>query len=161
MIIRDVCDVDMANLADLLNEIIRRGGTTAMTEPVSAEELADYKAHFAHRNSWLLAEDKQRLALGFQYLEPQDDLPACAADIATFVRIGYSGRGIGRGLLKKSCLRARKLGFTWINATIRCDNERGLSFYRGQGFRDYKEASTLTLPSGQSVERVSTRLYLT
>ncbi|MEM1353145.1 MAG: GNAT family N-acetyltransferase [Pseudomonadota bacterium] len=160
MHIRSARPYDTPPMAELLNEIINAGGTTAITEPVTASELKEYMHYYSGRNVWCVSEDESELVLGFQYIEPQEDLPDDVADIATFVRRGYHGNGIGQGMFRVTCESARNLGFRGINATIRTDNKQGLAFYRSQGFVPHGPAPDVTLSSGCVISRVSMRFEL-
>ncbi|MEM6481672.1 MAG: GNAT family N-acetyltransferase [Pseudomonadota bacterium] len=82
------------------------------------------------------------------------------SDIATFVHVSHTDRGIGTDLFRANCPLAKKLGYNWINATIRLDNEKGLGFYQSRGFQAYADAPVLELPSGQVVGRVSMQFQL-
>ena len=95
--------------------------------------------------------------VGFQWIEPNPKLPAEAVDIATFVQIGQTGLGIGSKLFDETAKAARSLGYVWINATIRADNEGGLTYYQSRGFRDWAFDEGVQLDSGQVVDRVSKR----
>ena len=121
--IRRAAPADTRAMAELLNAIIARGGTTAMTDPVTGAFLAEKMA--IDGSAWHLAEDDTGTLLGFQYFIPKDTLPDDACDIATFVRLGQTGLGIGSRLFDATTKAARALGYRWINATIRADNESG------------------------------------
>ena len=55
---------------------------------------------------------------------------------------------------------ARRLGYTWINATIRADNEGGLAYYQSRGFETYQIVRDVPLAGGQRVDRVKKRFDL-
>jgi hypothetical protein len=52
------------------------------------------------------------------------------------------------------------LGYAWINANIRADNEGGLIYYQSRGFRDYDRWEGYQLPSGLVVDKVLKRFDL-
>ena len=56
--------LDTRALADLLNAIIAKGGTTAMVSPVTARELQGWMA--TPDSAWHLAEDESGRVKGFQ-----------------------------------------------------------------------------------------------
>ena len=112
---------DTRAMADLLNEIIAKGGTTSMTRPVTAADLSTWMEQTRGRNAWHVAEDDLGQTLGSQFIEPKNKLPPDACDIATFARLGHSGLGIGSRLFDVTRLAAAELGYRWINATIRPD----------------------------------------
>ena len=98
--------------------------------------------------------------VGFQWISPHPKLPPEASDIATFVQIGRTGLGIGSALFSSTSQAAKDLGYIWINATIRADNEGGLTYYQSRGFRDWRFDEDVVLDSGQIVSRISKRYDL-
>ncbi|MGI3164155.1 GNAT family N-acetyltransferase [Pseudooceanicola sp. 200-1SW] len=157
--IRRAGRLDCGPLAALLNEVIARGGTTAMTEPVSRDDIGDWMAGDA-RAIWHLAEDGQGAVLGFQFASPHPDLGPQVANIATFARVGRTGLGIGSALFRATAEAARAEGYAWINAEIRADNTSGLTYYRSRGFEDYGRIEGVRLGDGQVVDKVLTRYDL-
>ncbi|MBF9030648.1 GNAT family N-acetyltransferase [Rhodobacterales bacterium HKCCE3408] len=145
-------------MADLLNEIISAGGSTAMTTLVSGDYLAERIGH--DRSAWHVAEDEAGRVMGFQWIEPADYLPADAAEIATFARKGSSGLGIGSALFRATEAAARALGYAWINANIRADNSGGLAYYQSRGFEDYGRVEGYPMENGQVVDKVLKRFDL-
>ena len=97
-------------MADLLNAIIRKGGTTAHTTPVSRDTILEWMDCNPQRSAWHVAEDDTGNILGFQFLEPHPDLPPEACDIASFVRLGQTGLGVGSKLFDASRKAAKALG---------------------------------------------------
>lgn len=89
-----------------------------------------------------------------QEIEPAGYLPPEAAEIASFVRIGL---GIGSALFTVTEAAARRLGYAWINANIRADNEGGLMCYQCLGFRDHDGWTSYRLESGEAVDKVLKR----
>lgn len=139
--IRPATLVDAPQMCVLLNAIIEAGGTTALREPFDTARMrADYIEN-PSRVSCLIAEDDAGL-LGFQLLKresPHLVVPEGWGIIATFVRIGLQGRGVGQSLFEATCAEARKAGVVAIDATIRKENTGGQRFYTKLGFVDYAE----------------------
>ncbi|MEM8788682.1 MAG: GNAT family N-acetyltransferase [Pseudomonadota bacterium] len=154
--VRAACAADTPAMAALLNQIIAIGGTTALQTPVTADWFVERLA--VPRSCWhvAVAED----LLGFQWAAPNPKLPPDIADIATFVRVGLTGRGVGSALFRatETCVRAR--GYGAINATIRGDNTGGLAYYSGRGFRDHDVTPAVPLADGTPVDRVHKRFAL-
>jgi len=155
--IRRAGPLDAGPLSDLLNRIIRQGGTTAMSEPVSRQDLHAWMQIAPSRSAWHLAEDSTGTILGVQWIEPHPDLPPEACDIATFARIGHTGVGIGSRLFETTRAAARALGYSWINATIRADNPGGLAYYQSRGFEDYARHPGIRQADGTCVDKISKR----
>lgn len=158
--VRRAGPIDTGPMATLLNEVIEKGGTTALTEPVARGDLTDWIRHFNGRNAWFLAEDAEGALLGFQWIEPKDSLPTDACDIATFTQIGRTRLGCGSALFEATRTAARRLGYAWINATIRADNSGGLAYYQSRGFETYQRHLGVQLANGETVDRVSKRFQL-
>lgn len=140
-------------MARLLNEIIAQGGTTALVRPATGQDLIEWMAADPDRAAWHVAVDDAEQVLGFQWIEPGASLPPEAATIATFVQMGQTGLGIGSALFDATRQAAKKLGYVWINANIRADNEGGLIYYQSRGFQDYGVLEGVELSDGQIVDK--------
>jgi GNAT superfamily N-acetyltransferase len=151
---------DAAALADLLNEIIIAGGTTAYQIPFTPEGFANAHIDGPAVLTCMVAHDENDAPMGFQILLRDERLPQAWGDIGTFARRGATTRGIGTALFAATCDAARQLGLIGINATIRADNSGGLAFYGKQGFRDHAVASAVPLNDGTRVDRISKRYSL-
>ncbi len=162
VLIREAGRDDAAELADLLNAIIAQGGTTALEEPFAAERLAETYLVGPEVLCCFVAVDRVTGRLeGFQTLGRYPGLPADIGDIGTFARIDGKQRGVGTALFAATRQRAREIGLTAINATIRADNAGGLAFYTKMGFEDHAITPGVPLKDGRPVDRVSKRFRLT
>lgn len=160
MIIRRAAPMDARNMADLLNQIIRIGGTTALTHEVSTQDMRDKMSFNFDKSAWHLAETDQGEVLGFQWIAPHADLPPEACDIATFVKVGQTGLGIGSGLFEATRKAAKRLGYSWINASIRSDNSGGLIYYQSRSFEDWKHLNNVKLADGTITRKILKRYDL-
>lgn len=158
--IRPAGAMDASAMADLLNDIIAAGGTTAHTTPRTRQDMLDAMASCPGRSSWLVAEDDEGALLGFQLIEPYPPLPPEACDIGTFTKLGLTQSGIGSALFAQTLKAAQHLGFEWINATIRADNTGGLAYYQSRGFEDYAHHKDVALEDGTIVNKISKRYDL-
>lgn len=158
--VRPATPTDTRQMAELLNEIINAGGTTALTRPVDAQDLIDWMQAHPGKNAWFVAESETGEILGFQFFEPNASLPPEAVDIATFVRIGVTQLGIGSKLFSATEAAARTMGYAWINANIRADNSGGLTYYQSRGFRTYRSVQNVPLDNGMTVEKLHKRYDL-
>lgn len=159
-LVRRGADIDIRQTAELLNEIIALGGTTAMTDPLSADEMHDWLTEAPDRSAWVVALDQSGALLGFQWIGVTESLPSAACDIATFVRAGQTGLGVGSALFNAIQPAARDLGYDWINAEIRADNTGGLIYYQSRGFEDYGRVPAMRLDDGTTVDKVLKRYTL-
>ena len=151
--VRPPIALDAPDMARLLNEIIAEGGTTALTRPVTGADLRSWMSSYPGRSAWHVALDAEERVVGFQWIEPHEGLPPEAADISTFVRIGRTGLGIGSALFDATRKAAAQLGYGWINANIRADNEGGLIYYQSRGFQDYGLIERQELQNGEIVSK--------
>ena len=156
---RRAAPLDARQMAEMLNEIIDAGGTTAITDPVSREDLLS-RMEADPRSIWHVAEDAAGALMGFQWIEPHLEHGETVGQIATFSRIGKTGLGIGSKLFEATTRAARTAGYTWINAEIRADNEGGLIYYQSRGFEDYGAIRGYVMANGQVVDKVLKRYDL-
>jgi L-amino acid N-acyltransferase YncA len=158
--VRPTVRADAAALADLLNEIIAAGGTTAYETPFTPEAFADAHIDGPRVITSIIAEDGDGCPMGFQILLASDKLAPGWGDIGTFARRGSTTRGIGSALFAATRAAAIAAGLKAINATIRADNTGGLAFYARMGFVDYAVARAVPLADGTPVDRISRRYNL-
>lgn len=152
---------DAAGLAELLNGVIARGGTTALEEPFTPERLdATYLTGPEVICCVVAVDPASGRHEGFQTLGRYPGLPDGYGDIGTFARVGGTQRGVGRALFAATQAEARRLGLAGINATIRADNTGGLQFYSRLGFVDHSVRQALPLKDGTVVDRISKRYAL-
>ncbi|TKZ19332.1 GNAT family N-acetyltransferase [Shimia litoralis] len=160
MSVRAGATADLREVADLLNDIILAGGTSALTTPLSASALGDWLNANRDRSAWHVATGPQGDILGFQWIGPWDHLPSNACDIGTFVKIGQIKLGIGSSLFEATCDAALDLGYDWINANIRADNSGGLAYYQSRGFRIWDRLEGVALSNGHIVDKILKRYDL-
>ena len=144
-------------MARLLNAIIDQGGTTAMTKRITRHDIAEWMNENDGKAAWHVALNAEEDVIGFQWIAPADYLPDDAAEIATFVQIGQTGFGIGSKLFDVTRKAAKEIGYKWINANIRADNQGGLIYYQSRGFVDYGRIDGYKLNNGQHVDKVLKR----
>ncbi len=157
--IRRAGPLDASAMAELLNQIITKGGTTAYTSLFTSEMI---RSKLSTPDAiWHLAEAEDGAVLGFQWIEPHPDLDADSTDIATFVKIGVTGLGVGSALFQKTLSVARTNGYRFVNAIIRADNDSGLAYYQSRGFENYRRLTNQTLDDGQVVDKIWKRYDLT
>ena len=158
--IRSVIPADTTAMADLLNEIIDIGGTTALEDHVDAHTLQVWfldpmRAHCCH----VAIDDKGKVA-GFQALEKTEAYGQGIGEISTFARQTPVIKGVGTALFKATKAAARGAGLSAINAKIRADNTPGLAYYTKMGFQDHSVIHAVPLRNGTPVDRVLKRFPL-
>ena len=158
--IRPVLQTDAPALATLLNEIIARGGTTALEQPFTPAALNEAMLTGPDVYCCFVAEDAAGGLIGFQALTRSDHVPDRVGDIGTFARVGQVQKGTGSQLFAATRQAAWEMGLTAINATIRANNAGGLAFYRRLGFVDDEIHRAVPLSDGTPVDRISKRYLL-
>jgi GNAT superfamily N-acetyltransferase len=159
MIVRQAVPGDAAAMADLLNAIIRIGGTTAHERELGVDRIMQHYITGPAVICCHVAVRDRRL-IGFQSLDRNDKLPDGWGDIGTFVAPDTQRSGAGLHLFEATCVAARAAGVATINATIRADNAPGLGYYTRRGFQDYAADPDYRLSDGMRVGRMSKRFDL-
>jgi L-amino acid N-acyltransferase YncA len=159
MKVRKAASADADELSELLNDIIRAGGTTAIETPLSAAEFADWFITGEFPLACHVAESDGAL-VGFQSLSVFGDPPKGTADIATFARMNPKTKGAGSALFPATRSTAEALGLELINATIRADNVSGLAYYEKMGFETYDRLIQVPLLDGTPVDRIKKRFVV-
>jgi len=158
LIVHDAVAADAKLLANILNEIIRAGGTTALETPFSPSQFADAFLQGPDFIACFVAHDTvSGERVGFQSLERHRELPEGWADIGTFARMQPKLPGVGTALFAVTRMKARELGLVAINAAIRADNRGGLAFYEKMGFETYGTQRAMPLRDGTPVDRILKR----
>lgn len=154
---------DAASMCALLNPIIEDGTSTAHRRLFDKDRMRE-----THITAPRLIQTTLALAgedlMGFQLLEwadPSYDGPEALPDgwavIASFVRSGSQGMGIGQTLWRDTLLAAKRANVTSIDASIRADNVSGLAYYSGLGFSDYASIKDMVLSDGTRVDKIRKR----
>lgn len=159
MIVRPVRMADAHAIMDVINPIVRAGGTTAIEDEIDLAGQQALIAAAGARSLFHVAEAGGRL-LGFQAVETRDDLPEDVGDIATFVAMDLHRSGVGLALAEITFAAAKAMGWRALNATIRADNAHGLGYYARIGFREVARGPGAPLKSGLVVDRVHKRRVL-
>ena len=155
--IRPAVAVDAEAMGVLLNEIIRIGGTTAVTSELSADEMREWFISGANVVSCFVAIDAGGEILCFQSLSRYGDLQEGWGDIATFASRSRQKSGVGGALFAHTRAAAAQYGFTTINASIRVDNTGGLAYYGKMGFVTYRVEDGDPRLQGRTFNRVHKR----
>lgn len=155
MLIRKAAPADAPVMAELLNEIISIGGTTAHQLAHSAEDI---RRHYLEGPDFLSAvvAEADSAILGWQAVSWYEG----EAHIGTFVRQGGQARGVGAAMFALTCRLCRERGLAKIMASIRADNVPGLAYYARIGFADVAQNPDFALNDGRVVGRVLRRFVL-
>ena len=160
--VRPAIPADASQITDLINTIIKTGGTTAHQTLFDDARMLNHYLAPEDLVSCMVAYKDDEL-LGFQSLkwpEPDANPPDRVwGYIASFVKEGQQGKGVGYRLFSATKSAAQSAGVNAIDATIRADNIGGLAFYEKMGFRESARFSA-PLTDGTSVDRIRKDLLL-
>ena len=145
---------DVADMCEIINEIISIGGTTAYEKHLTTNEVSSIFMSSANCICCFVAVENG-LVLGFQALSTWSELDVGWADIATFSRANPKTPGVGTALFVATSEFARENGIRNINATIRSDNMSGLKYYEIMGFENYSVQKKVPLQDGTPIDRIS------
>ena len=144
ILIRSAAMSDAIQMSDLLNQIIKKGGTTAHRDYFDQERMSEHYISPPLGISCVVALSGADI-LGFQQLEwpapnsnKKNPLPEDWASIATFVAEKAQGKGVGHRLFRQTYASAKACHAVAIDATIRKENHGGLTFYDSLGFCTYR-----------------------
>lgn len=160
ILVRPVAQADMRAMADLLNEIMRAEDPGSGSAEISRHSLDRWVSSDPARSAWHMAEDTAGVLLGFQVIGPKDGLPPDACEIASFVRIGWASLPVGSRLFEITAIAARRLGYTWINASIQSDNIAALAYYQSRGFESSRVDGDVALAKNPRGTKISKRYAL-
>ncbi|RGP38760.1 GNAT family N-acetyltransferase [Pseudotabrizicola alkalilacus] len=155
MIVRPALPQDAKAMADLLNQIIAIGGTTAHQTPKTPETVRHDYIDGPDSITCVVAEEAGQI-LGWQSIGWHHG----DAHIGSFVDPHTQAKGIGSQLFAETLKLSRAAGLTEIFATIRADNVPGLAYYARQGFTDISAEPDYALNTGEVVGRVHRKLTL-
>lgn len=157
---------DASAMVDLLNRIIEIGGTTAHLTPMTVDSMTARYLAPKTLISCVVAYEWEDF-LGFQSLkwfedDPADPnaRPATWGTIASFVKKGQQGKGIGPKLFAATLKAAKDQNVEAIDATIRADNVPGLAYYEKMGFREDSRLLQVPLRDGTKIDRIRKVLTL-
>lgn len=159
MIVRPAISTDKVQLADILNQIIAIGGTTAYENPLDPSYFDRLICAPDPKIFLTVAETEDGLQ-GFQWMEPFDPPDTHIGGIATFARPETKQRGVGTALFSKTRELSRQAGYDILVAKIRADNSGGLAYYAKMGFTDHEISRGEPLKDGTPVDRIHKRLTL-
>jgi len=162
--VRPVQEGDLPDLCDILNEIIEIGGSTAYEGVFDCSRFSETFVSGDTCIVCLVALVDGR-PMGFQTLALYPTLPEGWADIGTFARVTGKVKGIGSALFRHMQQHLRNndslsKSFTCLNASIRSDNQQGLSFYTKMGFEDYAIDKAVTFENDKPIDRISKKYVL-
>lgn len=154
--IRPARPEDAKGLCDVINPLIREGGTTAHRTLFDADRALHHYITPDDLISCMVAVNSDDVIVGFQSLQWREvfNLPNHSAEIGTFVSATQHKQGIGPLLFAATLENARSVGASVLDATIRADNVPGLAFYSKISFENHHIYEQVPLSDGTLVDRI-------
>ena len=161
IIVRPALLEDAPEMVSLINASSAQGGTTAHQTAFDDNRMIGHYLAPKLIISCQVAHEGDAL-LGFQSVKwpSSDSRPKDWGIIATFVKDGQQGKGVGSALFLATRNEATLAGVAAIDATIRADNFAGLAFYEKMGFREDGRLKDVSLTDGTKVDRIQKALSL-
>ena len=131
--IRPATNDDVGAIVGIYNWAVNQTFATIDSEPLSAEEAADWWETHARRSRLIVATDDSGV-IGWARLFPWKQRGIDVVEDLVYVDPVHHGRGIGRALLTELITQARGLGYRTIVATVATDNRSGLQLHEKLGF---------------------------
>ncbi len=131
--IRPATNDDVRAIVGIYNWAVNQTFATIDSEPLSAEEAADWWETHARRSRLIVATDDSGV-IGWARLFPWKQRGIDVVEDLVYVDPVHHGRGIGRALLTELIKQAQGLGYRTIVATVATDNRSGLQLHEKLGF---------------------------
>jgi len=131
--IRPATNDDVGAIVGIYNWAVNQTFATIDSEPLSAEEAADWWETHARRSRLIVATDDSGV-IGWARLFPWKQRGIDVVEDLVYVDPVHHGRGIGRALLTELIQQATGLGYRTIVATVATDNRSGLQLHEKLGF---------------------------
>ena len=131
--VRDATHDDLRAIVGIYNWAVNQTFATIDSEPLDAEEAAQWWEAHGKRSKLLVATDDSGV-IGWARLFPWKQRGFDVVEDLVYVDPVHQGRGIGRALLTELIKEAQGLGYRTIVATIATDNRSGLALHSRLGF---------------------------
>ncbi|HEY7200934.1 MAG TPA: GNAT family N-acetyltransferase [Candidatus Dormibacteraeota bacterium] len=132
--IRPATREDMAAVVGIYNWAINQTFATIDSEPLSAEEAAEWWDAHARQRTITLVADEDGDVIGWARLLPWRQRGFEVVEDLVYVDPLSQKRGVGRELLSRLIEAARASGCRTIVASVAADNGAGLRLHRSLGF---------------------------
>jgi L-amino acid N-acyltransferase YncA len=142
---RQTCDMvrirlarfsDLSAITEIYNQAILKTTATFDTAPKTEEEQLEwFKSHDSRHP--IFVADLDGIVIGWTSLSKWSDRCAYAdtAEVSTYVKEGFQGKGIGRRLKEVIDAEARRLGLHTVIARITEGNEASIHLNEAFGFQ--------------------------
>jgi phosphinothricin acetyltransferase len=146
---------DMEEMAGIFNHYVVHSMVTYTETPVSVERFEALMS-FSPGYPAFVARDSDGTLAGFGLLRPYSPIPAfgSTAELTCFLRVGYTGRGIGTAILQALESGAVAMGVRSIVATVSSLNEESYRFHLARGFIEQGRLVEIGMRNGRPFDIV-------
>jgi phosphinothricin acetyltransferase len=132
--IRPATSDDMTTIVGIYNWAINQTFATIDSEPLSAEEAAEWWETHSKQRMLTLVADEEGDVIGWGRLLPWRQQGFDVLEDLVYVDPLYQRRGVGRGLLARLIEEAATSGCRTMVASVAADNHAGLRLHQSHGF---------------------------
>lgn len=132
--VRNATREDMPTIVGIYNWAINQTFATIDSEPLSAEEAAEWWDAHARQRMVTLVADEDGEVIGWARLLPWKQRGFEMVEDLVYVDPLYHRRGVARELLSRLIEAARDSGCRTIVASVATDNKAGLRLHQSLGF---------------------------
>ena len=132
--IRPATREDMPAVVGIYNWAINQTFATIESEPLSAEEAAEWWESHVKQHMLTLVADEEGDIIGWARLLPWRQRGYAVVEDLVYVDPLYQRQGVGRELLSRLIEAARATGSRTIVASLAADNRAGLHLHQSLGF---------------------------
>ena len=154
---------DAASITAIWQAIAAEKVYSAIDRPFTIEEERAYIQSLSAREAIFLAETSTGQVVGFQSLDlwaRHIGSMSHVAQLGTFVRREWRGRGVGRQLAQHTLAFARSVGYEKIVIFVRASNSGAQKFYAGLGFAPCGRFARQVKIAGEYDDEVLMELFL-
>jgi L-amino acid N-acyltransferase YncA len=129
---------DATAVAAVLNSVIDEGRYTALAGHFTPQAELAFLQSLGPRSEMFVAEMADQI-VGFQVIEPfvaYTPTMDHVCQLATYVRAGLRGQGIGHRLSEATLAFAHAYGYEKAVVYVLVGNKGGLAYYRSLGFKE-------------------------
>lgn len=136
MKIREVQEIDLASLVEIMNYYIRNTTHTFTTETKTLDDLRRWYEQLDSNYPCLVA-DLDGIIAGYAYLSPYRPKEAYryTAELTIYLDPSYHGKGIGGKLMRAILNEAKQRNFHTIVSVITSENQSSIAFHKKFGFQ--------------------------
>jgi RimJ/RimL family protein N-acetyltransferase len=163
MTIRQATNQDAKATSELIAAIAAERIYTAIDQPFTPEQEADYIANLSPREAIFIAETEDGQLTGLQTLEQWAatiNSMSHVAQIGTFIAKPNRNQGLGHQLFQATKAFAQSHNYKKLLAQVRASNTPALAFYQKQGFQPAGRLLKQVIIDGTEDDEIILELFI-